>query len=165
MLLHLTLQRGPIHIQEDFRELICMSNKLSSTWHAFTSCSKLQTKGAIIKLSSAYNFTKQRWLTGNWLTMSFKYTANNCGESTEPWRTSNLIWIKSDVILFHFIQVQQFENQFSNIHSSVFGMRLCINLMYSAWWLTLSKALVKFRAHRFTVLPLLIKRFTVLRMV
>ena len=101
MLSHLTLQRGPIRIQDDFRKFTCMYNKSTSTWHAFTSCCKLQTEGAIIRMSSAYNTTKQRWLMDNWLTMSFKNTTNNCGESTEPWRTPNLTWIKSDITLLY----------------------------------------------------------------
>jgi len=50
MLSHLTLQRGPIRIQEDFRMLICMSNKPSSTSHTFTSCCKLQTEGILLFL-------------------------------------------------------------------------------------------------------------------
>ena len=107
----------------------------------------IDTVGAINRISSAYSIIWQPRSKAHKLPTSSIYTVNNSGAKTEPCLTPKDIWNRNDQVAHHFTQVEQSDNQFSNINNSSLGISFFISMMYNAWWFTLSKALLRSIAH------------------
>ena len=124
----------------------------------------MQMSQHIDKMSSAYKIIKYPICELHSLPRSSIYRANRNGDNTEPCPTPKSIPKTHDHTLFHFMQEKQPESKFSNNSNKISGIRLFMSFMYSAWWLfTLSKALERSIAQRFTVLPAITKRLTILQ--
>jgi len=82
--------------------------------------------------------------------------ANKNCDNTDPCLTPNLIWKVVESKWVHLIHEKQFCNQFSSSSNKITGNFLFINIISSAWWLTLLNALLKSIAHKLTVFPPLV---------